>query len=83
MVFDAVHGAANFAALGVAHAADQAVARRDLEFVGIEKVDGLQSDLGSVGAEFVERNLLITPAGNGLTDIAFAFDLSCPLWPGD
>src|SRR5467141_88433 len=40
VVFDAVHGAANFAAAGVTHAADQAIARGDFEFVGIEQVDG-------------------------------------------
>src|ERR1700674_781103 len=72
VVFDAVHGAANFAAATVTHAADQAIARGHFEFVGIEEVDGLQTDLSGVGAELFERNFLVTPAGNGLADIPLA-----------
>ena len=74
VVFRAVHGAFDFAAAGVTHAADQAIARGYLKFVGIEQIDALQTDLSGVGAKFVERNFLITPAGNGLADISFAFD---------
>ena len=72
VIFDAVHGAANFAAATVTHAADQAIPRGHFEFVGIEEVDALQTDLGGIGAELVEGNFLITPAGNGLADIALA-----------
>jgi len=42
VIFDAVHGAANFAAATVTHAADQAIARGHFEFVGIEEVDGFK-----------------------------------------
>jgi len=52
-----------FAAAGVTHAAHQAVARGDFEFVGIEQVDGLQTYLYGVRTKFVERNFLVTPAG--------------------
>src|SRR5467141_1253451 len=72
VVFDAVHGAANFAAAGVTHAAHQAIARGDFEFVGIEQVDGLQTDFCGVGTKLVEWNFLVTPAGNGLADITLA-----------
>jgi hypothetical protein len=83
VIFGAVHGAANLAAAGVTHGADQAVAYGDFEVVGIEQVDGLQTNLGGVGTELVERNLLITPAGDGLADIALAFDRPAFLGPGD
>src|SRR5256884_201848 len=83
VIFDAVHGAANFAAATVTHAADQAIARGHFEFVGIEEVDSLQTDLGGVGAELVERNFLVTPAGNGLADIALALLRSVFLGPGN
>src|SRR5881628_967670 len=81
VVFRAVHGAFDFAAAGVTHAADQAIARGYLKFVGIEQIDALQTDLSGVGAKFVERNFLITPAGNGLADISFAFDRGRSLRP--
>src|SRR6202158_5472078 len=64
VVFDAVHGAANFAAAGVTHAADETIASGDFEFVGIEQVDGPQTDLCGVGTKLVEWNLLVTPAGD-------------------
>src|SRR5258708_26284016 len=79
VIFGAVHGADNFASAGVTHAADQAIARGYIEFVGIQQVDGLQTDLGGVGTKLVERNLLVTPAGNGLADIAFALDRNAVL----
>ena len=73
VIFQAVHGAANFATATVTHAADQAITRGHFELVGLEQVDALQTNLGGVSTELVERNLLVTPAGNGLADIAFAF----------
>src|SRR5260370_7616276 len=82
VVFDAVHGAANFTALRVTHAADQAVARGDFEFFGIQQVNALQADLGGVGAKLFERNFLIAPAGNRLADIALAVDRSHFRRPG-
>jgi len=39
---------------------------------GLRRSDALQTDLGGIGAELVEGNFLITPAGNGLADIALA-----------
>src|ERR1700694_4136677 len=83
VVFDAVHGADNFAAAGVTHAADETIAGGDFEFVGIEQVDGLQTDLCGVGTKFVERNFLVTPAGNGLANIALALYRSAVLRPRD
>jgi len=74
VIFGSVHGADDFAAASVAHAADQAVARGDFPFVGIEEVDGLQTDLGAVGTEFVERNIFVAPTGNGLADITLALN---------
>jgi hypothetical protein len=53
VIFDAVHGAGNFAATGVGHAADEAISARHVVFLWIEKVDALQTDLSSVGAELV------------------------------
>jgi len=39
--------------------------------------------LSGAGAELVERNIAITPTGDGLTNAAFAFDGSVLLRPGD
>ena len=73
VIFKAIHGAFDFAPAGVTHRANQAIARGDFEFVGIEQVDALQTDLSGIGAKLVERNFLITPARNRLADIALAF----------
>ena len=72
VVFHPVHGVGNVPAARVTHAAHQSVAPRHFEFVGIEQVDSLQADLCGVGAELVERSVLVTPAGNRLLDPAFA-----------
>src|SRR5260370_751906 len=81
VIFKAVHGRFGFTAARITHRANQAIARGDFEFVGIEQVDSLQTDFSGVGTKLVERNFLITPARNRLPDIAFAFDRGRSLRP--
>src|SRR5262249_46992022 len=43
----------------------------DLEFVGVEQLDGLVTDLGSIASELVQWNFAIAPAADRLFDITF------------
>jgi hypothetical protein len=74
VIFNAIHGLVDLAATGVAHAANQAMPPGHVELVGIEQVDGFQAQLGTLGAQFIEWDLLVTPAGYGLSDAALARD---------
>ena len=81
VIFDAVHGALDRAAVGVPHGADQAVLGRRVPLVGIQQVDCLAADFGRVGAKLVERNVFVAPARNRLLDVALALDRSALLRP--
>ena len=63
----------NFAAMGVTHGADQAVAAGDFVLFGLEEIDAFEADLCGVGAEVVEGDFLIAPAGDGLVDVVAAW----------
>ena len=57
VILDAIQGGVDFAAPGIAHAADESVPPRYLPLLGLKQIDGFEADVSGVGAEFVERDL--------------------------
>ena len=46
---------------------------RGFRITGLEEIDAFEADLCGVGAEVVERDFLIAPAGDGLVDVVAAW----------
>src|SRR5579884_129038 len=71
VVFRAVQCIRNRPATGIGHRADESVTARDIPVILFKQINAFEANLRGVGTKLIQRNMLITPAANGLMDAAF------------